>query len=76
MRFARPWAMGRKVSDEWTVPLRATHQRSLHTMGEKEKWWKERQTDPVTHSMRLWQEIRKQTMPVAKAKDLILPLLG
>ncbi len=68
--------MGRKVSDEWTVPLCVTHHRALHTMGEEEKWWKERQTDPVAHAMRLWQEIRKQTMPVAKAKDLILPLPG
>ena len=68
--------MGRKVSDEWAVPLCATHHSSLHTMGDEEKWWKERQTDPVAHAMRLWQEIRNQTMPVAKAKDLILPLPG
>jgi len=54
MRFAQPWAMGRKVSDEKTVPLCATHQSSLQTMGDDEKWWKERQTDPVAHAMRLW----------------------
>ena len=53
-----------------------THHSSLHTMGDEENWWKERQTDPVAHAMRLWQEIRNQTMPVAKAKDLILPLPG
>ena len=34
--------MGRKVSDEWPVPLCATHHRALHTMGDEEKWWKER----------------------------------
>ncbi len=50
--------MGRKVSDEWAVPLCATHHSSLHTMGDEENWWKERQTDPVAHAMRLWQEIR------------------
>ncbi len=45
-------------------------------MGDEEKWWKERQTDPVAHAMRLWQEIRNQIMPVAKAKDLLLSLPG
>ncbi len=68
--------MGRKVSDEKTVPLCATPQSSLQTMGEEDIWWKERQTDPVAHAMHLWQEIRNQTMPVAKTKDLILPLPG
>jgi hypothetical protein len=68
--------MGRKVSDEWTVPLCATHHRALHTVGDEEKWWKERRIDPVAHAMRLWQETRDQALPVAKAKTLILPLPG
>ncbi len=76
IRFAQPRAMGRKVSDEWTVPLCATHHRSLHTVGDEEKWWKERQIDPVTHATCLWQETRDQALPVAKAKDLIMPLPG
>jgi DNA recombination protein Rad52 len=76
VRFVQPRAMGRKVSDEWTVPLCATHHRSLHTVGDEKKWWKERQIDPVAHAMRLWQETRDQALPVAKAKDLILPLPG
>ncbi len=54
VRFAQPRAMGRKVSDEWTVPLCATHHRALHTVGDEEKWWKERQIDPITHAEQLW----------------------
>ncbi len=38
IRYAQPRAMGRKVSDEWTVPLCATHHRALHTVGDEEKW--------------------------------------
>jgi hypothetical protein len=26
-----------KVSDEWTVPLCATHHRALHTVGDEER---------------------------------------
>ena len=54
VRYAQPRAMGRKVSDEWTVPLCATHHRALHTVGDEEKWWKERQIDPITHAEQLW----------------------
>ncbi len=56
VRYAQPRAMGRKVSDEWTVPLCATHHRSLHTVGDEEKWWKQRQIDPVAHAEKLWRE--------------------
>ena len=50
---AQPRAMGRKVSDEWAVPLCATHHRALHTVGDEEKWWKERGIDPIAHAGRL-----------------------
>ncbi len=56
IRFAQPRAMGRKVSDEWAVPLCATHHRALHTVGDEEKWWKERQIDPIIHAEQLWRE--------------------
>jgi hypothetical protein len=31
--FAQPHALGRKVSDEWTVPLCVTHHAELHQTG-------------------------------------------
>ncbi len=48
--------MSRKVSDEWTVPLCATHHRALHSVGNEEKWWKERQVDPIILAKQLWRE--------------------
>ena len=33
VRFAQPRAMGRKVSDSYTVPLCALHHRDLHSFG-------------------------------------------
>ena len=56
IRFAQPRAMSRKVSDEWAVPLCATHHRALHSVGDEEKWWKERQVDPIILAKRLWPE--------------------
>jgi hypothetical protein len=58
IRFAQPRALGRKVSDEWTVPLCATHHRSLHTVGDEEEWWKARAIDPIACAERLWQQSR------------------
>ncbi|MDA1326072.1 MAG: RAD52 family DNA repair protein, partial [Proteobacteria bacterium] len=34
--FAEPRAMGKKVGDQWTVPLCAIHHRSLHMAGNEE----------------------------------------
>ncbi len=48
--------MSRKVSDEWTVPLCATHHRALHSVGDEEKWWKDRQVDPIILAKQLWRE--------------------
>jgi DNA recombination protein Rad52 len=58
LRFAQPKALGRKVSDEWTVPLCATHHRALHNVGDEEKWWKEKGIDPIAHAVRLWWDTR------------------
>ncbi len=54
LRFAQPRALSRKVSDEWAVPLCATHHRALHGVGDERRWWKEQGTDPIGHAVRLW----------------------
>ncbi len=54
LRFVQPRALGRKVSDEWVVPLCATHHRALHGVGDEERWWKERGIDPIGHARILW----------------------
>ena len=39
LRFTQPRAMGRKVSDEFTVPLCRTHHRDNHRFGDEQGWW-------------------------------------
>ncbi len=66
--------MGREVSDEWTVPLCATHHRALHTVGDVEKWWKARRIDPIAKAQRLWQQNRdEEIMKLDKTQNLIMP---
>ncbi len=74
IRFAQPRAMGRKVSDEWTVPLCATHHRALHTVGDEKKWWEEFRVDPIAHAEKLWGENRgEEAHLVPNARELIRP---
>jgi hypothetical protein len=58
LRFAQPKAFGRKVSDEWTVPLCSTHHRALHSVGNEKEWWAEKGIDPTAHAVRLWWDTR------------------
>ncbi len=74
VRFAQPRAMGRKVSDEWTVPLCASHHRALHTVGDEDKWWKERGINPIIHAEQLWRESWGKTIQQpSRARELINP---
>ena len=59
IRFAQARALSRKVSDEWTVPICATHHRSLHDGGDEERWWQERKVDPVLRACQLWRQTRE-----------------
>jgi DNA recombination protein Rad52 len=58
LRFAQPRALGRKVSDEWTVPLCSTHHGSLHSVGDEKQWWREKGIDPIAHATRFWWDTR------------------
>jgi hypothetical protein len=39
LRFVQPRALGRKVSDEYAVPLCRTHHREVHRQGDEAAWW-------------------------------------
>ncbi len=39
LRFMQPRAIGRRVSDEFAVPLCRTHHRALHRHGDEAAWW-------------------------------------
>ncbi len=54
LRFAQPRALGRKVSDEFVVPLCRTHHRALHRVGNEPGWWKATGIDPLDVARKLW----------------------
>ena len=55
LRFAQPRALGRKVSDEFTVPVCRVHHRELHRHGDEAAWWQGINIDPLPIALRLWQ---------------------
>jgi hypothetical protein len=59
LRFTQPRAMGRKVSDEFTVPLCRTHHRDNHRFGDEVAWWSRQAIDPVGTSRLLWVSTRR-----------------
>ena len=63
LRFAQPRAMGRKVSDEFTVPLCATHHHELHMRGNEVEWWKDQQIEPLGIADGLWRTEGRQLGP-------------
>ena len=54
LRFAQHRALGRKVSDEFTVPLCRGHHRELHRCGDETAWWKQVGIDPTVCARALW----------------------
>ena len=54
LRFAQHTALGRKVSDEFTVPLCRGHHRGLHRSGDEAGWWQSAGVDPSVAARALW----------------------
>ena len=65
LRFAQSRALGRKVSDEFTVPLCRGHHREVHRHGDEAKWWNTAGIDPTISARVLW----LQTHPLATGPD-------
>ena len=47
LRFAQHRALGRKVSDEFVVPLCRGHHREVHRSGDETSWWSKAGKDPL-----------------------------
>jgi len=62
LRFAQSRALGRRVSDEFTVPLCRTHHREVHRCGDEEAWWQNAGIGPLAAARTLWLE----THPLAR----------
>ena len=54
LRFAQHRALGRKVSDEFTVPLCRGHHREVHRCGDEAAWWSKAGIDPTVAARALW----------------------
>jgi hypothetical protein len=56
LRFTQSRALGRKVSDEFTVPLCRGHHREVHRCGDEAAWWQKVGVDPTVAARALWLE--------------------
>ncbi len=84
LRFAQHPALGRKVSDEFTVPLCRGHHREVHRCGNEADWWRNAGVDPIITARALWLKthplpatwektgIEEATSPAAVGTDQII----
>jgi hypothetical protein len=56
LRFAQPRALGRKVSDEFTVPVCRLHHREIHRHGNEAAWWSRAGIEPLAVALALWRQ--------------------
>ena len=54
LRFAQSLALGRMVSDEFTIPLCRGHHREVHRCGDEAAWWNKTGIDPSAAARVLW----------------------
>jgi hypothetical protein len=76
IRFVQPRALGRKASDEFTVPLCRSHHRSVHRAGDEQAWWQTAGVDPLKIARKLWKHTRTEegrTQPDAMPASDIAP---
>jgi ERF superfamily len=65
LRFAQPPALGRKTSDEFTVPLCRGHHREVHRCGDEAAWWNKARVDPTVSARALW--LKSHPLPATPA---------
>ena len=62
LRFAQSRALGRKVSDEFVVPLCRGHHREVHRHGDEATWWQKVGIEPTAAARTLWLETHPLSM--------------
>jgi len=60
LKFAQPRALGRNVSDEFTVPLCRDHHLQLHQHGNEAAWWANLKIAPQETAKELWNATLRQ----------------
>jgi hypothetical protein len=68
LRFAQSRAMGRKVSDEFTVPLCRGHHREVHRSDDEGAWWRKAGIDPMLRARALW--LMTHPLPTTDKTDI------
>src|SRR5262249_24278063 len=63
LRFAQSSALGRKVSDEFTIPLCRGYHREVHRCGDEAVWWNHVGIDPSAAARVLW--LKTHPLPTA-----------
>jgi hypothetical protein len=71
LRFTQSPALGRKVSDEFTVPLCRGHHREVHRCGDEASWWKNTRIDPTATARALW--LKTHPLPSTMSDQEINP---
>jgi hypothetical protein len=66
--FMQPRALGRKVSDEFVVPLCRIHHREVHRAGDERAWWKQAGIDPIDVARALWSNTRQNAGTLQTAR--------
>jgi len=74
LKVARPKSLGRKVSDEFTVPLCRNHHQELHRYGNEANWWANMKISPLSIAAELWAAgpMRKQAIGQLDAIQLAI----
>ncbi len=79
LRFAQSRALGRKVSDEFTVPLCRGHHREVHRCGDEADWWRKFGINPMcglrrTPCQQLKSTVRLRTRPLSPEAVKLTPI--
>lgn len=62
VKYAQPHGLAQKVSDEFVVPLCASHHNELHTASSERSWWHAQAIDPLQIARQLWATRRDETV--------------
>jgi hypothetical protein len=69
IKFAEQRALGRKVSDRFTVPICRLHHRELHRRGNERAWWQRYGIDPLAIAATLWGRSHTLGLPANLADE-------
>jgi ERF superfamily len=77
VKFAEQLAMGRKVSDRFSVPVCRLHHRELHRRGNERVWWQSQGIDPLLIAANLWAKTHADSSAAAEfASDGPMTIIG